>query len=191
MCFLPFVSCLQSFAAFSFVLAFRRFLVFGCVFCPLFPVLSCFAPSGFFRSSVGFLSLDVFSALCFLSSVVSCLQSFSCLQSASCLRLCFLPFVSCLKSFPAFCLFQVFSRFLSSVVFFCPLFPVLSRFLSSVVFSARSSSYPTALSLVESGAIDIAPLITHHFSLSETVRAFQTAVTPESKAVKVMIHCDQ
>nr|KAG5701049.1 hypothetical protein BaRGS_008770 [Batillaria attramentaria] len=54
-----------------------------------------------------------------------------------------------------------------------------------------ANCYPTALSLVATGAVDVKPLITHHFSLDETVKAFQTAVTPESQAVKVMIHCDQ
>ncbi|KAK7105824.1 sorbitol dehydrogenase-like [Littorina saxatilis] len=54
-----------------------------------------------------------------------------------------------------------------------------------------ANCYPTALSLVESGQVDVTTLITHHFPITETVRAFQTAVTPESRAVKVMIHCDQ
>ncbi|XP_076457687.1 sorbitol dehydrogenase-like isoform X2 [Babylonia areolata] len=54
-----------------------------------------------------------------------------------------------------------------------------------------ANCYPTALSILQSRAFDVTPLITHHFSLHETLRAFETAVTPETRAVKVMIHCDQ
>jgi len=52
-------------------------------------------------------------------------------------------------------------------------------------------SYQAALSFVASGAIDVKSLITHHFTLRDTVRAFETAKSPITQAMKVMIHCDQ
>lgn len=54
-----------------------------------------------------------------------------------------------------------------------------------------ANCYPAALDVVSSGTIDVKSLITHHFSLQDTVAAFQTARSPSSKAIKVIIHCDQ
>ncbi|XP_064651301.1 sorbitol dehydrogenase-like [Lineus longissimus] len=54
-----------------------------------------------------------------------------------------------------------------------------------------ANSYPKALSLVSSGRIDLRPLITHHFCLEESIRAFETAISRDEMAIKVMIHCDQ
>eukprot|EP00057_Strongylocentrotus_purpuratus_P023238 XP_011677712.1 PREDICTED: sorbitol dehydrogenase-like [Strongylocentrotus purpuratus] len=51
--------------------------------------------------------------------------------------------------------------------------------------------YPTALEMIASGKIDAKPLITHHFKLAESLKAFETAKTGEGGAIKVMIHCDQ
>ena len=50
-------------------------------------------------------------------------------------------------------------------------------------------SYPTALQLVASGRVNVKPLITHRFSLEETVKAFETARTGAGGAIKVMISC--
>lgn len=52
-----------------------------------------------------------------------------------------------------------------------------------------SHSYPTALDMVASGKVDVKPLITHHYKLEETLKAFETAKTGEGGAIKVMIHC--
>ncbi|XP_042899721.1 sorbitol dehydrogenase isoform X1 [Parasteatoda tepidariorum] len=49
--------------------------------------------------------------------------------------------------------------------------------------------YPIALELVSSGAINLKPLITHHFTLEESIKAFETAHTGAGGAIKVMIHC--
>ncbi|XP_072166901.1 sorbitol dehydrogenase-like [Diadema setosum] len=51
--------------------------------------------------------------------------------------------------------------------------------------------YPTALDMVATGKVNVKPLITHHFKLTETLKAFETAKTGEGGAIKVMIHCDQ
>ena len=52
-------------------------------------------------------------------------------------------------------------------------------------------SYPAALSLLSSGALDVKKLITHHFDFNDTEQAFRTAYSKDSKAIKVMIHCDK
>ena len=53
------------------------------------------------------------------------------------------------------------------------------------------SSYPDAISLVASKQFDIGLLVSHRFSLEETVEAFNCSKSRESKAVKVMIHCKE
>lgn len=50
--------------------------------------------------------------------------------------------------------------------------------------------YPTALEMIASGAVNVKPLVTHHFDLEETLNAFQTANDPKSGAIKVMIKCN-
>ncbi|KAJ8029353.1 Sorbitol dehydrogenase [Holothuria leucospilota] len=51
--------------------------------------------------------------------------------------------------------------------------------------------YPTALSMIADGLVDVKPLITHRFSLKESAEAFNTAETCKDNAIKVMIHCDE
>ncbi|KAF4539448.1 L-arabinitol 4-dehydrogenase protein [Lasiodiplodia theobromae] len=48
-------------------------------------------------------------------------------------------------------------------------------------------TYPKAISLVESGLVDVKKLVTHRYSLEEGLEAFKTASTPSAKAVKVQI----
>lgn len=50
-------------------------------------------------------------------------------------------------------------------------------------------SYPTALSMVASGRINVKPLVTHRFKLEETLKAFETAKAGADHAIKVMIKC--
>lgn len=51
------------------------------------------------------------------------------------------------------------------------------------------NDYPTALALVSSGKIDVKKLITHHFDITQTKEAFDTARYNRDGAIKVMIHC--
>ncbi|XP_065571177.1 sorbitol dehydrogenase-like isoform X2 [Artemia franciscana] len=50
-----------------------------------------------------------------------------------------------------------------------------------------ANCYPIALDLVATGRVNVKPLVTHRFSLSETVKAFETA--KEGKGIKIMIKC--
>jgi len=50
-----------------------------------------------------------------------------------------------------------------------------------------ANCYPAALAMIASGAVDVKPLVTHRFSLEQTLDAFRTAHAGEG--VKVMIAC--
>ncbi|XP_055855585.1 sorbitol dehydrogenase [Episyrphus balteatus] len=51
------------------------------------------------------------------------------------------------------------------------------------------NDYPTALALVASGKVDVKRLVTHHFDITETAKAFETSRYGHGGAIKVMIHC--
>lgn len=48
--------------------------------------------------------------------------------------------------------------------------------------------YPKAIALLESGAIDIKPIITNHFKFEEAVAAFDFMVNPPADTIKSIIH---
>lgn len=48
-----------------------------------------------------------------------------------------------------------------------------------------ANCYPAALSLIASGRIDVKPLITHRFDITESVQAFEMAES--GQAIKVMV----
>lgn len=50
------------------------------------------------------------------------------------------------------------------------------------------NEYPLALEMVASGKIDVKKLITHHFDITETKEAFDTARYGRDGAIKVIIH---
>lgn len=54
-----------------------------------------------------------------------------------------------------------------------------------------TNCYPIALDLVASGKVNVKPLITHHFKLEDSLKAFETSKTGTDGAIKVMIHCYQ
>lgn len=60
-----------------------------------------------------------------------------------------------------------------------------------IVPSFFDPSYPKALALVASGAVNVKPLITHHFKLEQSLEAFETSRTGAGGAIKVMIHCEE
>jgi len=48
-------------------------------------------------------------------------------------------------------------------------------------------TWPTAIELVSSGRINVKPLITHRFPLSEVVRAFEQTRTGADGAIKAVV----
>ena len=52
-----------------------------------------------------------------------------------------------------------------------------------------ANCYPAAIAMVASGKVDVRPLITHRFSLEQTLEAFETAKTGAGGAIKVVIKC--
>jgi L-iditol 2-dehydrogenase len=52
-----------------------------------------------------------------------------------------------------------------------------------------ANTYPTALAMIASGAVNVKPMITHHFALEQTLEAFETARTGAGGAIKVVIRC--
>lgn len=52
-----------------------------------------------------------------------------------------------------------------------------------------ANCYPTAIAMVASGKVNVKPLITHRFTLDQTLDAFETARTGAGGAIKVMIKC--
>ena len=67
----------------------------------------------------------------------------------------------------------------------------IDRLISLFVFFSFYPSYPKALALVASGAVNVKPLITHHFKLEQSLDAFETSRTGAGGAIKVVIHCDE
>ncbi|CAG9769218.1 unnamed protein product [Ceutorhynchus assimilis] len=53
-----------------------------------------------------------------------------------------------------------------------------------------NNDYPTAIDMVASGKISVKPLITHHYKLEETEKAFQVAKTQEGNPIKILIHAN-
>ncbi|XP_018562527.1 sorbitol dehydrogenase isoform X1 [Anoplophora glabripennis] len=53
-----------------------------------------------------------------------------------------------------------------------------------------NNDYPTAIEMVRSGKINVKPLITHHYTLEDTLKAFHTAKTQEGNPIKVLIHAN-
>lgn len=51
------------------------------------------------------------------------------------------------------------------------------------------NDYSAALALVSSGNINVKKLVTHHFDITQTKEAFDTARYNRDGAIKVMIHC--
>ncbi|XP_014250235.1 sorbitol dehydrogenase-like isoform X2 [Cimex lectularius] len=53
------------------------------------------------------------------------------------------------------------------------------------------NDYAVALSLVATGKVNLKPLITHEFSLKDTIKAFETASNGTGNPVKILIHCNK
>ncbi|XP_074647632.1 sorbitol dehydrogenase-like [Tubulanus polymorphus] len=72
------------------------------------------------------------------------------------------------------------------------MFPIVNAAIREVDIRGMHryvNTYPTALKMMASGAIDASVLITHRFTLEQTLAAFETFCDRASGAVKVMIEC--
>jgi len=52
-----------------------------------------------------------------------------------------------------------------------------------------ANCYPTALSMIASGTVNVKPMVTHRFRLGEVTEAFRAAKEMRDNAIKVMIDC--
>ncbi|KAJ8957602.1 hypothetical protein NQ314_006528 [Rhamnusium bicolor] len=57
-------------------------------------------------------------------------------------------------------------------------------------YSNEQQILPQAIEMVKTGKIDVRPLITHHYTLEDTLKAFHTAKTQEGNPIKVLIHAN-
>ncbi|PSN35372.1 Sorbitol dehydrogenase [Blattella germanica] len=69
-----------------------------------------------------------------------------------------------------------------------PLANALAREVDIRGIFRYANDYPIALSMVASGAAKVKQLVTHNFSLEETLKAYEVAKTGEGNPIKVMIH---
>nr|XP_014096029.1 sorbitol dehydrogenase [Bactrocera oleae] len=69
-----------------------------------------------------------------------------------------------------------------------PLINALAREVDIRGVFRYCNDYPAALALVASGKVNVKRLITHHFDITETAKAFETARYGHGGAIKVMIH---
>ncbi|XP_075146609.1 sorbitol dehydrogenase 1 [Haematobia irritans] len=69
-----------------------------------------------------------------------------------------------------------------------PLINALAREVDIRGVFRYCNDYPAALALVSSGKVNVKRLITHHFDITETDKAFETARKGLGGAIKVMIH---
>ncbi|XP_017868649.1 PREDICTED: sorbitol dehydrogenase-like [Drosophila arizonae] len=69
-----------------------------------------------------------------------------------------------------------------------PLFNALAREVDIRGVFRYCNDYAAALALVASGRVNVKRLVTHHFDIKETQKAFETARSGTGGAIKVMIH---
>ncbi|XP_030246323.1 sorbitol dehydrogenase-like, partial [Drosophila navojoa] len=69
-----------------------------------------------------------------------------------------------------------------------PLFNALAREVDIRGVFRYCNDYSAALALVASGRVNVKRLVTHHFDIKETEKAFETARNGTGDAIKVMIH---
>lgn len=54
-----------------------------------------------------------------------------------------------------------------------------------------ANCYPTAISLVASGRINVKPLVTHRYKLGDALKAFETCKNQSDGSIKIIIKCNQ
>ena len=54
-----------------------------------------------------------------------------------------------------------------------------------------SLSYPMAIYLLETGKVNLKPLVTHKYPLEKSLDAFKKMIEPDNNAIKVLIQCNK
>ncbi|XP_065057963.1 sorbitol dehydrogenase-like [Rhopilema esculentum] len=54
-----------------------------------------------------------------------------------------------------------------------------------------ANCYPTALEMISCGRVDVKPLVTHRFTLEDSLKAFEASRTAQDGAIKVVINCSK
>jgi 2-desacetyl-2-hydroxyethyl bacteriochlorophyllide A dehydrogenase len=70
-----------------------------------------------------------------------------------------------------------------------PVIPIMAKTLTvfGVGGNGGRGQYERSLELVRSGRVDLAPMVTHRFSLDDIAQAFQTAASKADGAIKVVV----
>jgi len=71
-----------------------------------------------------------------------------------------------------------------------PLFEAADKEADIIGSFRYHDTYPEAIALVASGKVNVKPLVTHRFTLSEAQKAFEVAAEGRDGAIKVMIKVD-
>lgn len=53
-----------------------------------------------------------------------------------------------------------------------------------------NNDYPTAIEMVKTGRVNVKPLITHHFTLEQSIEAFKAAKNGTDNPIKILIHAN-
>jgi L-iditol 2-dehydrogenase len=72
-------------------------------------------------------------------------------------------------------------------IFPMPILTAIAKEVDIMGIFRYANVYPSAIQLVSTGRIDVAPLVTHHFSLDNVREALETAYERRDGAVKVMV----